>query len=287
MWRALSVLDGELVCFLDADTEDFSAHFAIGPARPARVRAGRVVRQGASTAARCAQEGVAGDAEGGGRVNHLLGAAGARALLPGAGRRAPAARRRGRGAARAAGALPFATGYGVEIAMLIDAWRAVGLDGHRAGRPRRAPQPPPAAVGARADGATVLATVARRLEQEGRLVDVERSIGAVERAPLSARRWRLSVVSAARSRRCAALPVPRPRRHAARARRVAAARRRGERHDRRRARGAGVPARGRRGRADVGPPPRAGRRGRAAARPGARTSSRPARAWCSTARSTG
>ena len=30
MWRALSVLDGELVCFLDADTEDFSAHFATG-----------------------------------------------------------------------------------------------------------------------------------------------------------------------------------------------------------------------------------------------------------------
>ena len=25
--------------------------------------------------------------------------------------------------------MPFATGYGVEIAMLIDAWRAVGLEG--------------------------------------------------------------------------------------------------------------------------------------------------------------
>jgi glucosyl-3-phosphoglycerate synthase len=30
MWRALSVLDGELVCFLDADTEGFGAHFATG-----------------------------------------------------------------------------------------------------------------------------------------------------------------------------------------------------------------------------------------------------------------
>ena len=30
MWRALSVLEGELVCFLDADTEGFSAHFATG-----------------------------------------------------------------------------------------------------------------------------------------------------------------------------------------------------------------------------------------------------------------
>ena len=52
MWRALSVLEGELVCFLDADTEGFSAHFATRPARPAGVRAGRVVREGASTAAR-------------------------------------------------------------------------------------------------------------------------------------------------------------------------------------------------------------------------------------------
>ena len=25
--------------------------------------------------------------------------------------------------------MPFATGYGVEIGMLIDAWREVGLDG--------------------------------------------------------------------------------------------------------------------------------------------------------------
>ena len=30
MWRALPVLEGELVCFLDADTEGFSAHFATG-----------------------------------------------------------------------------------------------------------------------------------------------------------------------------------------------------------------------------------------------------------------
>ena len=30
MWRALSVLESELVCFLDADTSGFSAHFATG-----------------------------------------------------------------------------------------------------------------------------------------------------------------------------------------------------------------------------------------------------------------
>ncbi len=49
-------------------------------------------------------------------------------------------------------ALPFATGYGVEIAMLIDVWRDVGLDGLAQVDLERAPQPPPAARGALADG---------------------------------------------------------------------------------------------------------------------------------------
>src|SRR5947209_16789921 len=30
MWRALSVLRGEVICFLDADSEQFGAHFACG-----------------------------------------------------------------------------------------------------------------------------------------------------------------------------------------------------------------------------------------------------------------
>ena len=41
MWRALAAVDSDLVCFLDADTEDFSAHFAMRAARPADLRAGR------------------------------------------------------------------------------------------------------------------------------------------------------------------------------------------------------------------------------------------------------
>jgi glucosyl-3-phosphoglycerate synthase len=30
MWRALSVLEGDVVCYLDADTEGFQSHFATG-----------------------------------------------------------------------------------------------------------------------------------------------------------------------------------------------------------------------------------------------------------------
>ncbi len=46
MWRALSALTGELVCFLDADTEGFSSHFARGLLGPLVCEPGVVVRQG-------------------------------------------------------------------------------------------------------------------------------------------------------------------------------------------------------------------------------------------------
>jgi glucosyl-3-phosphoglycerate synthase len=34
MWRALSVLDGDVICFLDADSEHFGPHFACGLVGP-------------------------------------------------------------------------------------------------------------------------------------------------------------------------------------------------------------------------------------------------------------
>ena len=46
MWRALTVLHGDLVCFVDADSEDFGEHFALGLLGPLVLRAGRAVRQG-------------------------------------------------------------------------------------------------------------------------------------------------------------------------------------------------------------------------------------------------
>jgi glucosyl-3-phosphoglycerate synthase len=167
MWRALSVLDGELICFLDADTRDFSAHFATGLLGPLVCEPGvsfvkafyrrPLFRDGAS------------DADGGGRVNHLTARPALALFYPELARvRQPLA---GEIAARREllQALPFATGYGVEIAMLIDAWRELGLDGiaqvdldehHNRHQPLSALAPM---------ALTVLATIARRLEQEGRL----------------------------------------------------------------------------------------------------------------------
>jgi glucosyl-3-phosphoglycerate synthase len=184
MWRALSGLEDELVCFLDADTEGFSAHFCLGLLGPL------VCEQGVSFVKGCyrrpfAQGGIVLD-EGGGRVNHLLARPALALFYPQlSGVRQPLA---GEVAARREllAKLPFATGYGVEIAMLIDAWREVGLDGiaqvdldeHRNRHQPLSALTPMAG--------TVLATIARRMESEGRLTDVE--IGGeapVERPPLA------------------------------------------------------------------------------------------------------
>jgi glucosyl-3-phosphoglycerate synthase len=186
MWRALSVLGGELVCYLDADTEGFSAHFATGLLGPL------VCEPGVSFAKAYYRRPLLRDgvfrADGGGRVNHLTARPALALFYPQlAGVRQPLA---GEVAARREllEGLPFATGYGVEIAMLIDVWREVGLEGiaqvdleeHRNRHQPLAALEPMAS--------TVLATVARRLESEGRLTDLQRSpgiIGLLERPPLA------------------------------------------------------------------------------------------------------
>ena len=171
MWRALSVLDGELVCFVDADTESFSAHFATGLLGPLVCESG-VSFVKAFYRRPLRQEGVA-DANGGGRVNRLTARPALALFYPElAGVRQPLA---GEVAARREllEGLSFATGYGVEVAMLIDVWRKLGLDGiaqvdldehSNRHQPLSALEPM---------ARTVLATIARRLEQEGRLLDVD------------------------------------------------------------------------------------------------------------------
>ena len=126
MYRALPILTGEVVCFLDADSEHFGAHFACGVLGPVLCRPEisfvkgfyrRPFRFGETTVP-----------DGGGRVTELT----ARPLLnlfypELAGVRQPLA---GEIAARREllERLPFATGYGVDIGLLIDAYSAAGLD---------------------------------------------------------------------------------------------------------------------------------------------------------------
>jgi glucosyl-3-phosphoglycerate synthase len=177
MWRALSMLDGEFICFVDADTQGFSSHFATGLLGPL------VCEPGVSFVKGFYRRPHGEDAEGGGRVNRLTARPALALFYPAlAGVRQPLA---GEVAARREllQRLPFVTGYGVEIAMLIDAWRELGLDGiaqvdleehNNRHQPLSALEPM---------AQTVLATVARRLQQEGRLRQ-EGRLDGVDGAPL-------------------------------------------------------------------------------------------------------
>ena len=124
MWRALSVCEGDIVCFLDADSADFGERFPrglIGPVASGQADFAKGVYR------RPFRAGGVTRPTGGGRVTELT----ARPLLdafypelalfgqPLAGE--IAARR------ELLETLPFACGYSVDIALLIDVWRAVGL----------------------------------------------------------------------------------------------------------------------------------------------------------------
>ena len=171
MWRALSVLEGDLVCFLDADVFEFSARYPIGLLGPlvefdevsfVKAHYRRPFRHGDAVVP-----------DGGGRVNHLL----ARPFLAVfhpllAGVRQPLA---GEIAARRSllERLPFTTGYGVELAMLLDVLDAVGLDGmaqvdldvhHNSHQPLAALSEMSYAL---------LRVLAARLEAEGRLLELD------------------------------------------------------------------------------------------------------------------
>lgn len=127
MWRALQVTVGEIVCFLDGDTADpRPEHLAglLGPIlREPRVQ---LVKGAFDRPLRAGELSLPNE---GGRVTELM----ARPLLnlhapllagfsqPLAGEFA--------GRRELLEAIPFPVGYGVEIAVLIDALRVAGLDG--------------------------------------------------------------------------------------------------------------------------------------------------------------
>jgi glucosyl-3-phosphoglycerate synthase len=126
MWRALHVLTGEVICFLDADTEQFGPHFPCGLLGPLLCSDRLAFVKGFYR--RPFKVGDVTLPDGGGRVTELT----ARPLLnlfypdlaaveqPLAGE--IAARR------DLLERLPFVTGYGVDIALLLDAHREAGLD---------------------------------------------------------------------------------------------------------------------------------------------------------------
>jgi glucosyl-3-phosphoglycerate synthase len=186
MWRALSVATGELVCFVDADSEDFGAHFACGLLGPLVCEPGVQFVKGFYRRPFKANGGPA-EPTGGGRVTELTARPLLQAFYPALGSvRQPLA---GEFAARREllERMPFCTGYAVEMGLLLDVHAAAGIDAlaqvdldSRQNRHQRLEDLTPMA-------AAVLGAVTSRLRREGRLADDDGAADAAlpERPPLA------------------------------------------------------------------------------------------------------
>jgi glucosyl-3-phosphoglycerate synthase len=167
MWRALRVLTGEVVCFLDADSERFGAHFACGLLGPLLCE--RRISFVKGFYRRPFRVGDVTLPDGGGRVTELTARPMLNLFYPDLGAvQQPLA---GEIAARREllVQLPFVTGYGVDIALLLDAYRVAGLDALAQVDldVRQNDHQPLRDLGPMAYA--VLQAVASRLEREGRL----------------------------------------------------------------------------------------------------------------------
>lgn len=191
MWRSLTVLSGEVVCFVDADSEDIGPHFVrglVGPlfADPAIQYVKGFYRRPFRWAGRT-------EPVGGGRVTELTARPLLQLFYPElAACRQPLA---GEIAARRSllERLPWVTGYGGEVAQLIDVYREVGVDAMaqvdldvRQNRHKPLPELAPMAR-------DVAAAVAQRLARDGRLDEAPE---VLERPPIASRSWRRSRPSA-------------------------------------------------------------------------------------------
>jgi glucosyl-3-phosphoglycerate synthase len=184
LWRSLAAARGDLVAFVDADTRDFTPEFVTGLFGPLICEPDVQFVKGTYRRPFTAGDNVVPD--GGGRVSQLT----ARPLLSTfypdvAGLSQPLA---GEVAAPRAllERLPFATGYAVETAMLLDMREEVG-----AGAivecdlgERRNYHQPLHALRPMAD--QVLSVICERLRREGRLLDGGPQDTIVHRPPFAA-----------------------------------------------------------------------------------------------------
>lgn len=169
MWRSLSAVQGDLVAYVDSDTRDFDPRFVTGLFGPLICEQDVEFVKGAYRRPFTAGETVVPD--GGGRVSQLT----ARPLLDAfypdlAGLTQPLA---GEIAAPRSllERLPFATGYAVETAMLLDVRELAGADAIvecDLGERRNHHQP---LHELRPMAEQVLAVICERLRSEGRLRD--------------------------------------------------------------------------------------------------------------------
>jgi len=125
MWRSLSVARGDIIMFADSDTTDFREHFVYGTLGP--LLADPAIQFCKAAYRRPFTQGEESVADGGGRVTELMAKPLINLFYPElAGFVQPLA---GEFAGRRElfNAMPFFTGYGVEIGMMIDVFAEAGL----------------------------------------------------------------------------------------------------------------------------------------------------------------
>lgn len=125
MWRAQSVLTGEILVYQDGDLADYAERHLLGVLGPLLVAPSIAFVKG--TYQRHLRMGKVTVQNAGGRVSQLTARPLLKALYPDLAQfRQPLS---GECAIRAslARSIPFVTGYGVETGMLIDVYRAVGI----------------------------------------------------------------------------------------------------------------------------------------------------------------
>ena len=183
MWRSLAVLTGDLVCFVDGDTEEFHERFACGVLGPLVCEPGVQFVKGFF---RRPFRGAGGDVAptGGGRVTELTARPLLQAFYPELAQvRQPLAGEMA-GRRELLERIAFCTGYAVETGLLLDVYAEVGIDGLaqvdlcvRQNRHQSIEDLAPMS-------AAVLAAVTTRLHREGRLL--EAPLGELlERPPLA------------------------------------------------------------------------------------------------------
>jgi glucosyl-3-phosphoglycerate synthase len=126
MWRGLAATRGEIVAYLDTDTRDFIPRFVLGLLGPMLAEPGVDFVKGAFR--RPFDDGRARVPDGGGRVTELLARPFLNLHVPSlAAFRQPLAGEIG-ARREVLEAIAFPVGYGIEIAMMIDVERGIGLE---------------------------------------------------------------------------------------------------------------------------------------------------------------
>jgi glucosyl-3-phosphoglycerate synthase len=183
MWRALSVLTGDLVCFVDADTEDFDERFACGLLGPLVCEPDVQYVKGYFRRP-FRDAGGATAPTGGGRVTELTARPLLHAFYPELAHvRQPLAGEMA-GRRELLEGMPFCTGYAIETGLLLDVYAEVGLGGMAQVDLDVRQNRHQSIEGLAPMSAAVLAAVTSRLHREGRLVDAA-AVGVLERPPLA------------------------------------------------------------------------------------------------------